>query len=487
MRAVASMSAPRLVATAKQKPQAPKAPQARTPVPAANAPPTPLPGGPWGSKTPTTPKPPVAAGSQPQRHAPLTPGVLQRAVNTESQVQRTHGNAHTPAAASGAAGEQDGAAPAPPSKPPPLRNTLEAYFSNEGLSNDRYLRELVAESAGGWVDIEVILGLKRVRALRAKREDVLHALQGSWLETCVEPDGSFAGIRRPPSRGRVPECRAAPVAHGVAGLEEAGSVAADVTRVTPQRWLLDAVEAPSNARRRPEPEPEEAQAPKKARKPESPAKAAPQSKVTPAGGRHPFDKRRLTGVVETFNLRLGLGKIKCAELGCSVGVAVADLAGFDVGDSVSFLTVTDPKLGIPRAQNLEAYNLVGEDDADEEAKEEAQEAPEEEAEEEEEQEPPKTPARTVATPRVARPAQPAGQPRARPPAPVRPPALPAAPGSRLTGVVGAINARAGVGTIKCAEGSIVKARVADLAGFEAGDEVCFTLSAAGEATELEAA
>merc|ERR1719394_2276440 len=54
--------------------------------------------------------------------------------------------------------------------------------------------------------------------------------------------------------------------------------------------------------------------------------------------------RRLHGVVDAFNMRLGLGKIKCTESGSNVVVAVADLAGFDVGDSVTFILVKDPVL-----------------------------------------------------------------------------------------------------------------------------------------------
>jgi len=107
------------------------------------------------------------------------------------------------------AGSHDGAS-LPPQRSPSIRQQVESCFGNEGLRQDRYLHDLIAESPGGWVDLDAVLSLKRIRALRAKREDVLRALRDSWLETWRDPDGSSAAVRRPPGHGPLPELAPGP-------------------------------------------------------------------------------------------------------------------------------------------------------------------------------------------------------------------------------------------------------------------------------------
>ncbi|CAK0891519.1 unnamed protein product, partial [Prorocentrum cordatum] len=63
---------------------------------------------------------------------------------------------------------------------------------------------------------------------------------------------------------------------------------------------------------------------------------------------------RLVGVVQDFNARVGMGRIACRGLGGPVAVAAAELAGFSVGDAVSFSLGADPKFGNRVAVTLEA-------------------------------------------------------------------------------------------------------------------------------------
>eukprot|EP00428_Durinskia_dybowskii_P041567 CAMPEP_0170278358 /NCGR_PEP_ID=MMETSP0116_2-20130129/39184_1 /TAXON_ID=400756 /ORGANISM="Durinskia baltica, Strain CSIRO CS-38" /LENGTH=403 /DNA_ID=CAMNT_0010529671 /DNA_START=47 /DNA_END=1254 /DNA_ORIENTATION=+ len=352
--------------------------------------------------TPTTPRPRALAS-----HAPLTPGPRGRAAAPL-----------VPTAASAAAYDDDlddpfpsprqspdaihaGAPPppAPPKGPPPLRQTLEAIFSNENLKQDRYLYDLISESPGGWVDLEIVLGFKKVRALKAKRDDVLRALRDSWLETWRDPNGTSAAVRRPLDRSQIPSLSSvskAKVAASPAGGQQAskrkaggdkegqeeGIVASDVTRLGPRRWPAEerlslamasaykSAEEPAAKRPRGAEvgaaaggDPVEAVAPSKMM---SRARGA---RASVAAGLDGEPSRRLTGKVKTFSMRLGLGKILCAETGRDVVVRIADLAGFDVGDEVSFLLVADKELGTPSGVKLRAIDASDADDDDDEGEE----------------------------------------------------------------------------------------------------------------------
>lgn len=93
----------------------------------------------------------------------------------------------------------DASVPLPPKRPPPIRQQVESHFGDQGLKGDRYLQDLIRDSEGGWVSMDDVLSLKRIKALRCSADDVLHALRDSWLETFQDEDGS-AAIRRPPDR-----------------------------------------------------------------------------------------------------------------------------------------------------------------------------------------------------------------------------------------------------------------------------------------------
>lgn len=423
-------------------------------------------------QTPTTPLP-GALTARVGGRAPLTPGLGRTPIAAGVQERRPTQQLVTQHAED-SFGKELGSAPgpAPPKKPPPLRHVFEAYFSNESLQQDRYLLGLIGESLEGWIDIDTLLGLKRVKALRARREDVFQALRSSWLETYVDPDTGAAMLRRPPSHGPLPRFQARPVpkARGAAPAplaEDEGIVAADVS--TQQRWTAVKRAAPAVA----------AQVPKK-------PKVDPQQAL-----RGTNRTGRLIGVVASFNLRLGMGKITCGEIGRDVLVDVVDLSGFDVGDGVTFLLETDAALGTPKAKELKmagAEDGLEDDDEDEEG------APA-----------PQQPSRPAARPAQKAPQAKQGRPAAAQPAvkvrraPSAPP-MPAAaepeqaaavqlkPGTRASGIIQAICPETGVGSVHCAGlGGLIEISAESLAGFEDGDSVCFAVSETGEAIEVEAA
>merc|ERR1711871_717707 len=121
--------------------------------------------------------------------APLTPATP-GAQSSRPPTGARNGSSYAP---------EESSAPMPPKRPPPIRQQVESYFSDQGLKSDIYLQELIRESEGGWVSIEDVLSLKKIKALRCTADDVLSALCGSWLETFEDDDGS-AAIRRPPDR-----------------------------------------------------------------------------------------------------------------------------------------------------------------------------------------------------------------------------------------------------------------------------------------------
>lgn len=67
---------------------------------------------------------------------------------------------------------------------------------------------------------------------------------------------------------------------------------------------------------------------------------------------------RFLGVIRAFHRGVGLGFVACgalrARLGRDVSVAAAEIAGFEVGDTISFAMRLDPEFGTPWAVRLEA-------------------------------------------------------------------------------------------------------------------------------------
>jgi len=384
--------------------------------------------------------------------------------------------------------EVEADAPAPPKRPPPLRQQIEAYFSNDSLRTNRPLYDLIRDSSDGWIDLEEVLGLKQLRSLHVKRDDVLRALRGSWLETWS--DGLSAALRRPPDRplptfggpaaapGRRPAPPEADPFSADAGdqrrsqdaaCREEGVVATDVLKTGPMQWQAD----------------QELKRQRAASGAAGPAAKRPREEASGS---------RFTGVVSTFNLRLGLGKIKCHQTGRDVVINVAELAGFDVGDAVSFLITKDPVLGTPRAQKLKH---LGAEEADEEAGAKGPEAEAEAAEGAEEGEEEAAAAGEVEE-EVAAPESPHTPPqeesddeetkrkKLRSAINELPPDYEM--GTRLSGVIKGLNKRLGLGGVKCTEtGRLVKVPMSELAGFEVGDIVSFALNSSGQALGIEAA
>lgn len=441
-------------------------------------------------QTPTTPKPGVLTARVGGR-APLTPG-LAGGPAPEVREDRRPVKRFTMESSA----EELHSAPAPPRKPPPLRQTLELYFSDESLKQDRYLLGLINDSCDGWIDIETILSLKRVKALRSRQEDVLHALRDSWLEIHYDPETGGAALRRPPGHGPLPRLQAkrpqrgAPqgTAPAVADDDE-GIVSADVT--TQQRWDTVVKRAP---------------APSAGIAPQVPEANSVRAEVDPHQALRGTSRTgRLLGVIKSFNLRLSMGKITCVEIGREVAVDLADLSGFDVGDSVSFVLGTDPELGTPKAKELKFAASGMELELDPSAN---------DVEAEEDWAPQPLPVRPAARPaqraapakktpvaaqppakvrRVAAPEQPSAPPEEEEEEEQEPEAHKAEgeqlePGTRVVGVVQAIDPETGTGSVMCeALGGLIEIAAESLAGFEEGDSVSFAVSESGEAVEVEAA
>lgn len=368
--------------------------------------------------TPVTPRPVRAA--PPRAAAPLTPGV--------GVVKASTSSAYDGPEAGGSG------APMPPKRPPPLRQQIEAYFSNDGLRQDAVLRELIAESLGGWVDLEAILSLKRVRALHAKRDDVVQALHDSWLEIWLDPESSAAAVRRPPDKGPLPSLASpgprpntsanSAVARKTASVmssridhggqknsrsqnPEAGSAAGQKSptavlfpgrlcgqissydeesgdasiscgqvevlfgrQVTVDWRELEktgvAVNIGSSVSFRVElgasgePRAKElqlhAEDDNDDNSGERPSKRS--RKSDESGKREAVVGNRYTGTLKAFHAKIGFGLISCSELraifGRDVAVTAAELAGFQAGDTISFVLAMDPELGTPQGERLES-------------------------------------------------------------------------------------------------------------------------------------
>mmetsp|Transcript_48920 Transcript_48920/g.91553 ORF Transcript_48920/g.91553 Transcript_48920/m.91553 type:complete len:671 (+) Transcript_48920:114-2126(+) len=177
-RATAPLTPGRPVRLANQ-PSAPAGPPKAARAP-AQAPLTPGPGG----------QPPARGPPQAQRALPAKRAAQEHREEDEEVVAKPRPKPAAPGA------------PQAPGKPPPLKQQIESYFSEQGLKQDVYLRDIIESSPGGWVDVEDLLNLKRIKALRATKDDVLHALSTgtSWLEVFESEDGISAAVRRPENR-----------------------------------------------------------------------------------------------------------------------------------------------------------------------------------------------------------------------------------------------------------------------------------------------
>jgi len=431
-----------------------------------------------------------------------------------------------------------GTAPTPATKVPPLRQQIEAYFSDDGLKQDRDLYDTVASSPDGWVDIDVVLDLRLVKAARAKREDVLRALASSWLETYRDPDGT-AAVRRPREKvlpmfilpektapkqslkrsNTAVQAQTAPArstlfpgrlqgavasyneetgsAHIACAqtqalfqqdvtvdwreLERAGT-AVDVGSLVSFRIELDEAGAPQ-ARDLQLRAPAEAEEDEDVvTRPQKRRKGQETGFVPPVGA----VGDRFIGTIKSFHEGVGVGFIACkaayAVFGRDVTIDQHNLAGFRVGETVSFELATDD-LGTPKALELEA---AGSEDFARPVR-------------------PATPSKPLSKPATKPLSKPATKPLSKPvtkalskpqaastgkplhKAASKPLAKPAQAagglvvGTRIVGVVKSFNEKVGVGMItspallaQFKRDATVK--VGDLAGFSVGDNVSFELS-----------
>lgn len=100
-----------------------------------------------------------------------------------------------------------------------------------------------------------------------------------------------------------------------------------------------------------------------AKRPGTPASQCPATQ-RPAGQRPSAQRmaklmeKRHTGVIASFSNKMAAGKITCAEtcevLGHDVAVGADEIAGFIVGDTVSFKLFKDGESDTPKAFDLEA-------------------------------------------------------------------------------------------------------------------------------------
>lgn len=295
-------------------------------------------------QAPLTPSGPSTTSLPPRQsgQAPLTPGSV-------GSKRAGGGSALAPAAYdwTGEANDSEhmggDGAPMAPKKPPPLKSLIESYFSDDGLRHDRHLHELIDQSPGGWIDVDEVLGLKKVQALRVRREDVLRALKSSTvLETWRDPDGSSAAVRRPVNRplpklatGPPPREQAKPRAAGRENPNEAeqeAGVEAD---------LLGEDQEPTSVRSAP-------------------------------GGALLFPGR-LDGIVSDYDEESGTAAISCSEVEAlfkrPVAIDWRELekagAAVNIGSLVSFLVELGPDGG-PRARDLKLR--AADDDEEEEVR-----------------------------------------------------------------------------------------------------------------------
>jgi hypothetical protein len=74
-----------------------------------------------------------------------------------------------------------------------VRKQIEYYLSDENLKSDKFFHDKISGDPEGWLGLDMIMGCKKIKDMRATTEDILNALAGSKLE--VGKDRT--AIRRP--------------------------------------------------------------------------------------------------------------------------------------------------------------------------------------------------------------------------------------------------------------------------------------------------
>lgn len=83
-----------------------------------------------------------------------------------------------------------------------LRKQVEYYLSDQNLMYDKFFHEKITANAEGWLDMSLILSCNKMKAMRATKELVLEALEGSSVE--IKDDGTMTCVRRPENK-KLPE------------------------------------------------------------------------------------------------------------------------------------------------------------------------------------------------------------------------------------------------------------------------------------------
>lgn len=63
-----------------------------------------------------------------------------------------------------------------------IRKQVEYYLSDENLRHDKFFHEKITSDPEGWLEVSLILSCKKMKAMRATKEDVISALEESKIE-----------------------------------------------------------------------------------------------------------------------------------------------------------------------------------------------------------------------------------------------------------------------------------------------------------------
>merc|ERR1712194_253723 len=74
-----------------------------------------------------------------------------------------------------------------------VRKQVEYYLSDDNLKHDKFFHDKISANKEGWLELVLILTCKKMKAMRATKEDVLAALSDSKIEVSEDK----LSIRRP--------------------------------------------------------------------------------------------------------------------------------------------------------------------------------------------------------------------------------------------------------------------------------------------------
>lgn len=79
-----------------------------------------------------------------------------------------------------------------------VRKLVEYYLSDENLQHDTFFQKKIAADTEGWIDLDIVMGCKKIQAMEITKDELWNSLRDSSLE--LRPESAGMAVRRTGNR-----------------------------------------------------------------------------------------------------------------------------------------------------------------------------------------------------------------------------------------------------------------------------------------------